>query len=87
MIPETVQYLKQYYRDFYVLKTDLFESYKNGIDFKRKLEERLVRKLPQFDRRLYYLTHNLKTVSYSPEFNTIVVPRAALSAFEEGYSE
>ncbi|XP_025829538.1 protein gone early-like isoform X2 [Agrilus planipennis] len=81
-LPEYVlsaNHLKQYYSKLIVIKTNLFENYRHGIEFLRKLEgQRLVNSEPENVLIDYALSQPLST-SYIPSENTIFVPRVVLT--------
>lgn len=80
-------YLKSIYRMLIVQKANLFDSYMNGLNFMRKMEENRL-KQPQMQN---YITLNAiakpPVASYSPSTNTIVIPRVLLGKpiFENAY--
>lgn len=89
-LPDSVKdeaYLKSLYRMLMVQKANLFDSYRNGINFLRQMEESKLKQPRAFD----YIT--LPAVSkppfarYSPSADTVVVPRVLLTEpiFESSY--
>lgn len=80
-LPEEVTseaYLRNYYNKLMILKANLFESYRNGIVFLKKIDEH---KLIKKDHGLYYQIAGAtvsKSVKYDPNTNTVIIPRTML---------
>lgn len=89
-LPQSVRdetYLKALYRMLIVQKANLFDSYRNGVNFLKKVEENRLRQPQPED---YIIQHAISTppiVSYSPSTGLIIVPRVLLMApmFESGF--
>lgn len=69
------------------MKANLFESYRNGVRFLKKLEEKLLVNSSKDDYTALYALKSPPIAGYSPASNAIVVPRALLSkpVFESKY--
>lgn len=80
-------YVKNYYVKLSVLKSNLFESYRNGLMFLKKMEERLLI-VPHKDDWLVPHTLSIDgNCRYAASNNTVVVPRILLTplVFEDKY--
>lgn len=80
-------YVKSYFAKLSVLKSNLFESYRNGLMFLKKMEERLLMEPHKDD---WLVPHTLSIAGrcrYSASNNTVVVPRILLTplVFEDKY--
>ncbi|KAG5881500.1 hypothetical protein JTB14_001644 [Gonioctena quinquepunctata] len=89
-IPENTKqekYLKDYYPQLKILKSNLFESVQNGIQFQKKLEERRLNKAPVEDSFLGYALAEEPKVEYSPSDNAVIIPWSLLTEpfFEKDY--
>ncbi|KAF2899070.1 hypothetical protein ILUMI_07107 [Ignelater luminosus] len=82
-LPDLIRkdYLKNYYSKLIILKTNLFESFKNSLSFKRKIEEQLLIAPHSQDKLVFHATYYSTQVSYSAALNTVIVPRAMLTEF------
>lgn len=70
-----------------VQKANLFDSYRNGLNFLRKVEEDRLKQPQPSDYVTPYALSKPPFVGYSPSSNTIVIPRVLLTkpAFESTY--
>ncbi|KAK4877518.1 hypothetical protein RN001_010024 [Aquatica leii] len=73
-------YVKDYYNKLMILKGSLFESIKNSLFFKKRIEEKLlVSPLFQDQNLVSYLVEKPDQVSYVPSANLVIVPRMMLT--------
>lgn len=80
-------YLKNMYRMLIVQKANLFDSYRNGINFLQKMEENRLKQPQTADYIIPYAIAKPSFVSYSPSADVVVVPRVLLTEpiFESTY--
>lgn len=89
-LPEDVRsdsYLRNFYNKLNVLKANLFQSYKNGVFFLKKIQEKRLVSPQASDYITEKLISNPFEVSYEASTNTIIVPRSVISVrfFENDY--
>lgn len=80
-------FLKEYYLPLRIIKSNYFESVKNGMTFQISLQEKLLNKNTAGMWQLYNAYEEPK-IRYFPSEQTIVVPTNLLSQplFEEGFA-
>lgn len=81
------EYLKSVYADLYVAKSSLFDSYRDGVQFLKRLEERQLSRTKLGDASLSEVKNNPSEVQYLPFSNKVVIPRLMLTKpfFENKY--
>lgn len=89
-VPENAKkesFLKSHYSLLRIIKTNLFESVKNAINFHKRLEEKRLTNQVHEEPMMSYALKEIPKVKYSPSDHTVIVPRSLLTdpAFHQNY--
>ncbi|KAJ8977685.1 hypothetical protein NQ317_000449 [Molorchus minor] len=80
-------FLNMYYLELRIIRSNLFDSIKNGMNFQKRLEDKLLSNKSPEATIMSYILLDVPKVTYSPSDHAILIPRSLLTEpfFETNY--